>query len=180
MMCNPFTTNYTRRETVKWLVALLVTMLFITIAVLSVLDFYIEPLLNGWELVIDYIMIGDNSFFNQTVQSEVDSFVVRSQGELLSTNWKNMTDGEIRDKLSLMIDNGTSDIFDKLYSIILVMVAPILTIPLVIWLVIKITIKVNNKVLSWTKLYDDEKEFLLYFRGRQIMGKPTSPNSNIL
>ena len=115
-----------------------------------------------------------DSFFNQTVKTEVDSFVDRSKEELLSTNWKNMTDGQIRDKLQLMIDNGTQDIFDKLYSIILVMVAPILTIPLVIWVVVKITNKIIVRFIRFTGLVDDEKEFLLYFRGRQIMGKPTS------
>lgn len=178
-MCNPFTTNYSRRETVKLLMALSITFLILASAVLILLEVYIQPILSGWELVIDYIMIGDDSFFNKTVQSELDTFVERSKGELLSTDWKNMTDSQTREKLTLMIDDGTQDIFDKLYSIILVMVAPILTIPLVLWLVIKIAIKVNYLILRLTKLGMCDKEFELYFRGRQIMGKPTSPNSNI-
>ena len=178
-MENPFTTNYTRTEMANWLLALTISMLIITVAVVLTLDHYVIPLLDGWSLVIDYIMLGDDSFFNQTVQSETDSFVERSKGEILSTNWKNMTDGQIRDKLTLMIDNGTQDIFDKLYSIVLVLVAPVLTIPLVVWLVIKITIKITNRLLTFSKLVDKEKELQLYFRGRQIMGKPTSPNSNI-
>jgi hypothetical protein len=178
-MKNPFTTNYSRRETAELGLALAVTFAFLLTAIVLVLDYYITPLLDGWSIVIDYIMAGDDSFFNQTVKTEVDSFVDRSKEELLSTNWKNMTDGQIRDKLQLMIDNGTQDIFDKLYSIILVMVAPILTIPLVIWVVVKITNKIIVRFIRFTGLVDDEKEFLLYFRGRQIMGKPTTQNSNI-
>jgi len=160
--------------------ALSITFLILSGAVLILMEVYIQPLLSGWDLVMDYIMVGDDSFFNKTVQSELDTFVERSKGELLSTDWKNMTDSQTREKLTMMIDDGTQDIFDKLYSIILVMVAPVLTIPLVLWLVIKITIKVNLRVIRLTRLIDEDKEFNLYFRGRQIMGKPTSPNSNIL
>lgn len=178
-MCNPFTTNYSRRETAELCLALAVTFAFLLTAVVLVLDYYITPLLDGWTIVIEYIMLGDDSFFNQTVQSEVDQFVENSRDELLTTDWKNMSDSQATERLALMIDNGTQHIFDKLYSIILVLVAPILTIPLVVWLVVKITIKVTTRFIKFTGLVDDDKEFLLYFRGRQIMGKPTSPNSNI-
>ena len=176
-MCNPFTTNFTKKQTARWFVALGVMILFIGVFIVGFLNYYVMPVLNGWELVVEHVLNGENSFFNQLVQTEVDSFAERSKDTMQNTDWKSMTDIETREKLQLMIDNGTEDIFVKLWGVLLVVVLPVLTIPLVLWLGIKITIWLAEKFIKLFRLYsDDDPTFELYLKGRTIMGKPKQKN----
>jgi len=168
-MQNPFTTNYSKNDTIKWFAYMGIMILFLGGFTLIFLDSYVLPVLKGWELVSNHIFNEENGFFQQTVDSEIKTFTDGARDELVNTDWDSMSSDQMRDRLQALVVDGTRDIFTKLWGIVLVTIIPVLTLPLVFWVGYKSILFLGVRLLRMLNILpDDTRMFQIYFKGTPL------------
>lgn len=135
-------------------------------------EHFMIPLLDGYKLLLPELISNDDSIMNRMIESDIKGVVETAEVRINNTDWKSLSDVDMATEINEMLDDvsGVQDsMFDKLWSIVLFALAPLLAIPLMMWFGYKVVMKVAEFLVTVTRLYPkNNPPYIVYWKGRPI------------
>jgi len=130
------------------------------------------PLLDGYKMLLPELISNDDSVMNRMINDKIDGVVSEANVRINNTDWKSLNDTSMANEIDDILTDVTNvqnSMFEKLWSIILFALAPLVAIPLGLWFGYKVVVKVAEFLVRVTRLYPkDNPPLILYWKGRPL------------
>ena len=163
----PITSNYSKRDLVRYFVATSFGVLVLVGFVLFAVDNYLIPFLKGWEMLMDKMLDKNDGLFFSMIDKEINDVV--NEANTIDVN--SLTADELESELQLLVDTSTESIMQKYWGLLLVLITPLVAIPVLFWLAIKAIMWVTDKIMIVTKIYPKDCPPLEFYWKGNLIGK---------
>lgn len=158
-------TNITTNDCIKMAASFTIWGVMLAVIFLGFLDYYLNPVLEGFILMTDYFEARygeDANYFLEIAQLDFDKLNDEFKEKISMENWETMTEGEGLNKMYGIIDQATDEVKERLWAVILFFVAPLLVAPLVLWIMIRIGNYCAEKTIQVLKLEVNYKNLRIW------------------
>ncbi len=169
---NNLTTNWNQRDTIRLIATWIFIVAVLVTYIILMVDYFMIPLLDGYNLLLPEIISNDDSILNRMIAEDINVVVSEAQVRIDNTDWKSLNDTQKAIEIDEMLTDVTGvqdSMFEKLWGIVLFVLAPLMAIPLMMWFGYKVVMKTAQFLVKVTRLYPkDNPPYTVYWKGKEI------------